>query len=115
MNDLLQNKTEQGGKHDVTYRICKFCNWGYDPSRQEVFAKDKHTNHLKIYPWPSLDAIHDAESKMSPEQRTKYTDLLCEITYNEEYPYPNIEQLVHLPIETKLLALIQIINSSNIS
>lgn len=99
--------------NDITSRICQFFNWSYDPIRQEVMTRDRHTNHLKIYPWPSLDAIHDAEEKMSPEQRTKYTDILCDLTYNQEYPDPNVEQLIHLPIETKLLALIQIINSIN--
>lgn len=104
MNNLYQND-------DITNRICQFFNWSYDPIHQEVMTRDKHTNHLKTYPWPSLDAIHDAESKMSPEQRRKYTDILCDLTYNQEYPDPNVEQLIHLPVKTKLLALIQIVNS----
>lgn len=112
MNELLQNKTDSGEKHDVTYRICKFCNWSYDPARQEIFTREKITNHVKIYPWPSLDAIYDAESKLSPAQFTKYTNLLCDITYNEEYPDPNVEQLIHLSLKSKLLALIQLVNSN---
>lgn len=95
---------------DVTSRICRFCNWSYDLVRQEVMTRDKHTNLLKIFPWPSLDAIYDAESKLSPQQLKEYTDILCDITYNEEYPDHNIEHLIHLPIETKLRALTQIIN-----
>lgn len=113
MHKLSHNKKSSKEKNDVTQKLCQFFNWSYDPSKQEILTRDKFTNHLKIYPWPSLDAIYDAESKLSQQQLAHYTNLLCEITYHEDYPDPNVEQLIHLPIETKLLALIQIINSIN--
>lgn len=113
MHKSFHNKEKSEEKNDVTQKLCQFFSWTYDPSRQEILTRDKFTNHLKTYPWPSLDAIHNAESKLSKQQLSYYADILCEITYNEKYPdSSDIIHLIHLPLETKLFALIQIVNKS---
>lgn len=93
-------------------KLCQKFNWTYDQHHQSIMTRDKKTNYIKIIPWPSLDAIFDAESKLSPQQFTKYTNILCDLTNtsNEHPNYPNVESLIHLPFDLKLMALTLTIN-----
>lgn len=96
---------------DITTLICEFCNWTYNSYTQQVISINKETNQTYLFFWPSLDAIHEAESKLSPQQFTKYSNILCDITYND-FPDPNVEALIHLPLKTKLFAIIKVIQAA---
>lgn len=92
-----------------TKTICKFFHWTYDCSKHEILTRNKKTNKILILPWPSLDAIHEAELSLSPTQLTYYTNILCDLTYDNNQD-PNIEALVNLSVHDKLHALTKTIN-----
>jgi hypothetical protein len=41
--------------------ICNFCKWDYDAAEAKVFFVDAGGDIIG-FPWPSLDAMHAAES-----------------------------------------------------